>query len=483
MSREAAKRHVEANIYCQYPKINTRQLQNSSNKFSENITNLLANYKKQLANIENQNRTLISSQLSNLVSEQKYPSKKIGFIVATGSGPTLITVDVMYSGIPRFLGIFKSRFAIIKMIIHYGPQMEELEINFPVSNKEDNSEKIAGFLKSAILRIYQIINDLNNRNPLYDTISNFESELVLKVSEILVDPSVAAIYVHMNNLQDCTIKYEQEVQALIQEIKDKKIAIEKELESLSQQIIERQQSIDEEVKKNIGIVRNKLDKHLQEKITKIDAAMERDWKSKLTEIECKAKNKKANAEIEARRIIQDVEKEKRKCEGEVSTLKLTKQRLEQEIQFLQNSKGNINKDTQAILEKLDRIFVDYYQRDPKKNPKENVTPILRAKCAKQIAEIIGQDKSLNSQKIFTIIDYIIKKVKRSAGNKFNGQDLVEIVDIICWMIKTIKYDYIIWFFNRSKWTASSVNECRKQLEALLETQEGKENSQKEAGNT
>ena len=161
-----------------------------------------------------------------MVALGDYPYRHEGFAVTTGTGPTTITIEVEYSGVSSwFFGLWKSKHITLKATIHYGLKEEEFEKNFRVADKRGNSREIATFLKSVVGRAYQLAKELGEKNPLYADASGFESELVLKTSELVADPSVAAIYTQLNEIDKYKKDYEKQLDEIILKAKEMKVEL------------------------------------------------------------------------------------------------------------------------------------------------------------------------------------------------------------------------------------------------------------------
>jgi len=378
----------------------------------------------QMDEAEDKNKRLIHDHLSNLVGLGDYPSKQTGFTLTTGEGPATITIEVSYSGVPSwFFGWWKSKNITLDVTLHHGLKMREMSKSFSVQDKRGNIMDIATFLKSISGQVYQIARELSEQHPQYADMSDFESELVLKVSEILADPSISAAYIHLEDVGAYRQKYETELKQILDKAK-----------AASEQVSEQAKSLREQVKAEWGEYKEQLKAHVERVKGELDELVVQ----KKSVIEEEAKKEK---EAALKKVLLEVEREKDKVEKKIKA-------MERQLEKLRTKKGNVTQVTRDLIVKLDRWFPDYDFGRNRKLDEEDVTAQLRAECARKVGKLVAKDPDVYSNNAAVTFEFFVRNVRRSAGEKFNGKDLRAITNEVCWLLSNLQYGDLKWVMDR-----------------------------------
>jgi cell division septum initiation protein DivIVA len=401
----------------------------------------------------------IHEQLSNLVALTEYPRQRSGFVLETGTGPTSVIIDVAYSGLNgQFFRWWKHKPIEIKIIINYDVKVEEYEHKFPADDKRGNVKDIATFLKSVADRIYQISRELSEDHPLHVYLSDFESELILKTSELLADPNVSAIYLNLDTIDDIADECQKKLNGIVNEARKESERTIAEVRKLQAKIKERWAVYESEMAVLVKQLRDELTTTAQQAHNAMAQAA-------LREKEAVVKRALADAEKERSKIKDAIEGERKKLQKEIDT-------LEKELDKLRSKKCDVTEATRNMLTKLDRAFPNYdFGRNGTLTDKEDVSPTLRAECARKIGEIIARDPDVSQNDAAAVLDFMARRTRRSAGTKFNGVDLRSIIETVCWILVNLNKGSIKWLienFNRHPYDRTqSADEIRTLAENLV----------------
>ena len=176
------------------------------------------------------------------------------------------------------------------------------------------------------------------------------------------------------------------------------------------------------------------------------AKVAQELKDKLAEI---VQTKKAAIEEEANkerdaalnRVLKEVEGEKRKVERKINA-------LQAELEKMKKRKGNVTEATRELLVKMDRWFPDYDFGRNSKLDEEDVTPHLRAECARKVGRIISKDPDIYTSNAARVLEFMVRNIRRSAGQKFNGKDMRAITEEVCWLLTSVAYSDLRWIMER-----------------------------------
>jgi hypothetical protein len=404
-----------------YP--NSSQYISKANSIKKDLKLISSECSFQMFEAQECAKNVIQECLSELTSIENYPYRGEGCTLICGDGPSTITITIDYSGISNwFFGIWKSKKIQLKLTVHYGVKEEEWVKSFSVFNKQKNSKHIAIFLKSVVGYVYQIASELSKENPLYNTNFDFESELVLKVSSILDDPKIASIYIQLKEVEELKNEYQKKLDLIIEDTQKSIDKIEEEGKSLKAKIHECGDTYNQKL-------------------------LDRSEKSKKDLFECAEKYKDL-IKKEAEKCIEDAEIVKLKEEKAKLNKELKK--IRNELKEIEDRKSNIPQVTKDILISLDRWFPDYDFGRNNKWDEEDVTPHLRIECALKIGKAFDKDPNIKVAQVISVFEFLIRSVRRSAGQKFNGKDLRIMTEEACWILANLKFDDVKWMMEKLK---------------------------------
>jgi hypothetical protein len=374
----------------------------------------------------------IVERLKYLTRLAKYPKQKGNTVCTTGYGDNLITIILEYGGIDSwFFGWFERSAVELKAEIHYEHHVEEFSEKL-VTCGENNAYLIADFLKSVVERAQELAQELDKKNPLYKTDPvDFETQLVLETADLLGDPTIAVLYTSLLEIDE----YKEQC-----------------LESL---VAKR-----EEVKKRIAEINTRLD-DVEAGIKEIDVGEEiRRYKVGLM----------ASVEEMIEKKKQEIEKA---AELEFSATRAAKKKendkLKTELNTLEKKKGQISYHTKQLAHMLDRMFPNYdFGRNSKHDP-EDVDAHLRSECAVKLGKLVQNHKDVTTRKIEDAFN-LYKRARRSAGQKFNGNDLRQMVTDLYWATENLKWEDVMWVLKRTckRYSPSvKLNEIRKAFESVI----------------
>lgn len=365
---------------------------------------------QQIEELAKKSRTNIEERLSSIPPSKEYPETADSFSARTGIGPTMVNVNVYYSGITTsWFGWVKNRNITLTADICYNvTEKKTLTAEFARDRRDKDAKYIAGYVRSIVDTVHEIETALIEEHPYYKDRRDIESQIVLGLSRLVGNPSVSMIYVQYSQIENFSNYYEQEFEEM-------KASLLVELDKARSEVADFRDTLSTKLAGD-----SFLHDLIEQRCSDINDA----YVDALKTIEEAIPNELMLRQKEMR---EEVEK------------------LERKYKNLEGKKGKISKDVRELSKYMRSLFPDYKHR---KDKAKCVTPKVRSEAAKKIAGVTCVNPSIRVDHAKKILCAVAHNHKYSASSKHNGEDLDNIVQTVVWILENVRAGDLDWVKNK-----------------------------------